>query len=58
MVLKTKDLKGMSKNERGKKLEELRVELIKSKVNVSKTSGPKTKEIRKAIARILTLNKK
>lgn len=58
MVIKTKELKGMGKKDRDKKLEELRFELIKSKVNASKTGGSKAREIRKAIARILTLNKK
>ena len=56
-ALKTKDLRKMSESEREKKLAELKIELVKSKINTSKT-GPKTKEIKKIIARILTLNKK
>ncbi|MBM3228654.1 50S ribosomal protein L29 [Candidatus Pacearchaeota archaeon] len=56
-ALKTKDLRKMSESEREKKLAELKIELVKSKINTSKT-GPKTKEIKKIIAKILTLNKK
>ena len=54
-ILKSKDIKKMSQEERRKKLKELKLELVKSKVNSSKT-GSKTKEIKKIIARILTLN--
>lgn len=56
--LKTKELKKMSDEERIKKLGELKLELVKSKVNASKTGSSKKKEIKKIIARILTLNKK
>lgn len=56
-ALKAKDLRKMSEIEREKKLAELKMELVKSRINTSKT-GPKTKEIKKIIARILTLNKK
>jgi len=58
MATKIQDLKKMSKEEREKKLSELKFELVKSKVNASKTGSSKPKEIRKAIARIITLNKK
>jgi ribosomal protein L29 len=51
---KIKDLRKMNKEEREKKMEELKTELIKAKQ--SKDKGPKAKEIRKMIARILTLN--
>jgi len=54
--LKAKDILKMSKEERERKLKELKLELIKSKVNASKTGNSKTREIRKIIARILTLN--
>lgn len=47
----------MSKEDREKKLKELRLELVKSKASAVKTGGAKTKEIKKIIARILTLNK-
>ena len=55
--LKTKDIRRMSKEERTKKLGELKMELIKSKVAGSKTGNSKTKEIKKIIARLITLNK-
>ncbi len=56
--LKAKELKRMGQGERDKKLKELQSELIKSKVSASKTGSSRTKEIKKIIARILTLNKK
>ena len=56
--IKIEELKKMSKEERDKKLDELKLELIKSKVSTSKTGNSKPQEIRKVIARILTLNKK
>ncbi len=54
--MKIKDIKNMSKEDREKKLKELRIELIKSKANASKGSS-KTRQIKKNIARIFTLNK-
>ena len=39
-----------------KKLEELKLELIKANVAANKTNA-KTKEIKRAIARIITINK-
>ena len=55
--MKFKQLKEMSKEERGKKLKELKLELVKSKVNALKTGNSKSREIRKIIARISTFNK-
>jgi len=55
--LKSKDLKQMTKDELNGKLEELRFELVKSRANASKTGSSRTKEIKKIIARILTLKK-
>lgn len=54
--MKTKEIKKMNKEERMKKIEELKFELIKSKASASKSGSSKTKEIKKMIARILTLN--
>lgn len=54
--MKFKELKNISKEERKNKLKELKLELAKSKTNPSK-SGTKSKQIKKIIARILTLNK-
>lgn len=53
--MKYKEIQKLSETERNKKLKELKLELIKSKASASKTSS-KTKEIKKIIARILTLN--
>ncbi len=55
-VLKMKDVKAMSKEDREKKLKELQIELIKSKSGRENKIRPK--EIKKAIARILTLKEK
>lgn len=52
-----KELKKMEKQERDKKLKELKFELIKSQTNAAKSKSSRIKEIKKAIARILTLNK-
>lgn len=53
-IIKLKDLKAMPKNEREKKLNELKLELIKASSSKSKI---KVKEVKKIIARIHTLNK-
>ena len=55
-TLHIKDLKNMDAGDKEKKMKELRIELIKSQSGNSKT-GNKAKEIKKIIARILTLNK-
>ena len=52
-----KEFKHMSKEDRERKLKELKIELIKSKVNASKGGSSKIKNIKKTIAQILTLNK-
>ncbi len=57
MTIKTKDLRRMGREEREKKLSEFKMELIKSRI-ASQKSGSKVKEIKKMIAKILTLNKK
>ena len=51
--LKFKDIIKMNKNEIKEKLKELRFELIKAHVTANKTNA-KTKEIKRAIARLLT----
>ena len=53
--MKFKEIKALNKEHREKKLKELKLELIKSKSASTKTSN-KSKQIRKMIARILTLN--
>lgn len=54
--MKYKDIQNMSKDELGKKIKELKMELVKAKVNTSKTGSAKVKNIKKIIARILTFN--
>ena len=53
--MRFKELKKLTKDEREKKLGELKIELIKS--NSGKQEDSKAKQIRKIIARIHTLNK-
>ncbi|OGJ13128.1 50S ribosomal protein L29 [Candidatus Pacearchaeota archaeon RBG_19FT_COMBO_34_9] len=55
--MKFKDIQKMNKEERMKKIEELKLELIKAKVSASKAGTSKIKEVKRMIARILTLNK-
>lgn len=56
-TIKFKEIKGMNREERERKLKDLKFELIKSRVSASKSGNSKIKEIKKIIARILTLNK-
>lgn len=56
-TMKISDLKKMGREGRQKKLDEMKFELIKSKVSVTKTGSSRIKEIKKIIARILTLDK-
>ncbi len=55
-TLKFKDIKRMNKEDRNKKMEEMKFELVKAKASASKSGTSRAKEIRKIIARILTLN--
>ena len=55
-MAKKHDIKSMSAEERKKRIEELKLELLKSGVAGQKTSM-KTKEIKKALARIFTFNR-
>lgn len=55
-ILKTKDIKEMSKEDREKRLKELKFELIKANVTANRASA-KTKEIKRAISRLITISK-
>jgi len=55
--MKSKEFKNMGKEEREKKIHELKLELIKSKVNAAKGGSSKIKNIKRTLARIITLNK-
>ncbi len=54
-LLKFKDVKNMSAEERKEKLKELKLELTRKYAPSQKASKIKAKEIKKAIARIVTL---
>ena len=54
-TLKYKDIEKMSEKERQEKLKDLSMELIKNKA--SDKGKIKSKEIKKAIARLLTFNR-
>jgi len=55
-MAKKQDFKNMSRADRDKKMKDLKLELVKSKVSGSKAGTAKVKQIKKMIARILTLN--
>ena len=55
--IKARDIRKMTKEERKEKLEELNMELIKSRVAASKSGNSKVREIKRLIARIITINK-
>lgn len=54
-LLRYSDIKKMSNKDLGEKLKELRFSLIKANVTANKANA-KTKEIKRAIARLLTFN--
>lgn len=55
-ILRTKDILKMSKEEKMTKLNELKLELVKANVTANKSKA-KTKELKRTVARLLTLNK-
>jgi len=55
--MKIKTLREMNSIDQKKKIKELKLELIKSKINASKTGSLKTKEIKRTIAKLLTISK-
>jgi ribosomal protein L29 len=55
--IKFKDIKAMSQEDRDKRMKELKLELIRASANATKKEKTNKKEIKKLIARILTLNK-
>ena len=56
-TMKGKEIQKMTEEERNKKLEELKMELVKARVSSSKSGNSKVREIKKLIARIKTFNK-
>ncbi len=57
-ILRSKEILKMSEKEKEEKLKELRLELIKANVAANKTGKIKISEIRRTIAKILTLKAK
>jgi ribosomal protein L29 len=55
-IIKAKDAAKMSTEDKKTKLAELKFELIKANLTANKQNA-KTKELKRAIARLLTLNK-
>jgi ribosomal protein L29 len=54
-ILKYKEITKLNKKQREEKLKELRLELTKANVTANKANA-KTKEIKRAIARLFTFN--
>lgn len=54
-ILKSKEIKSMGKTEIEAKLKELKMELIKSRAKSSQGTSSKSREIKKTIARLLTI---
>jgi ribosomal protein L29 len=55
-LIRAKDAAKMDRGARDAKMKELKLELVKANVTANKASA-KTKEIKRAIARLMTLNK-
>jgi len=55
--IKFKDYQNMGKEERNKKLIEVKLELVKARAEASKGGSSKIREAKKTIARLLTINK-
>ena len=54
-LLRTKDIAKMAQKDREEKMKELKMELIRAGVTANK-SNAKTKEIKRAISRLITLS--
>lgn len=57
-ILKSKDISKMPVNEIKEKLKELKNELIRERVKLTKGGKTRIREIKKTIARLLTFNRK
>lgn len=55
--VKFQDIKKMTNEERNKKMQELKLELVKSKASATKKGSAKPKQIKKMIAKIYTAEK-
>ena len=55
-IIRKTEIKKMSEKERSEKLKDLKKELVKEHINLSKGGKTKIREIKKTIARLLTMN--
>lgn len=55
--IKFQDIKKMTSEERSKKIQELKIELVKSKASASKKGSANPKQVKRMIARIHTAEK-
>lgn len=53
-ILKSKDISKMAISDIEDKIKDLRIELVKEKVNISKGGKTKIREIKRTIAKLLT----
>jgi large subunit ribosomal protein L29 len=56
-IIKTKEISKMSEKDIDEKIKELKMELMKNRVGTSKGGKIKTREIKRTIARLLTVNR-
>jgi ribosomal protein L29 len=56
-ILRIKDIAKMNEKERTGKVKDLKMELVKNRIDAGKGGKMKAKEIRKTIARLLTFNR-
>lgn len=57
VVIRNQEIKKMSSEDIAEKIKELKMELMKEKVNTAKGGKIKIKEIKRTIARLLTFNR-
>ena len=56
-ILKSKDIAKMSAKDREERIKDLKMQLIKDRVSLSKGGKIKVKEIKRTIARLMTFNR-
>ncbi len=56
-ILRSKEIAKMSNKERDEKIKDLKIELVKNRIEGVKGGKMKAKEIKKTIARLLTFNR-
>ncbi|MDD5193881.1 MAG: 50S ribosomal protein L29 [Candidatus Nanoarchaeia archaeon] len=56
-ILKSKEIAKMSEKEIEEKTKELKTELMKNRINAAKGGKLRTREIKRTIARLLTINR-